>query len=76
VKNLTLAIDDNLLTEARKLALEEATTVNSMVRDYLADRVRERDRRTTARAAIERSFDEVRIRVGRRTWTREDLHER
>ncbi len=76
MKNLTLAIDDDLLIEARKLALEQDTTVNHMVRDFLAVRVRERDRRTTALAAIERSFEDVRVRVGERDWTREDLHER
>ena len=76
MRNLTLAIDDELLIEARKLALEEHTTVNHLVRDYLAGRVRERDRKSTALAAIERSFDEIRIRVGKPSWTREDLHER
>ncbi len=34
------------------------------------------DRRSTALAAIERSFEEVRVRVGKPNRTREDLHER
>lgn len=76
MRNLTLAIEEDLLTAARKVALEENTTVNGMVREYLAQRVRERDRKSTALAAIERSFDEIRIRVGQPGWTREDLHER
>lgn len=76
MRNLTLAIDDDLLDAARRLALEERTTVNDMVRDFLAQRVRERDRRSTALASIERSFDEIRIRVGRPTWSRDELHER
>ncbi len=76
MRNLTLAIDDDLLIEARKMALEESTTVNRLVRDYLSDRVRERDRKSTALAAIERSFEEIRVRVGQPDWTREGLHER
>lgn len=76
MRNLTLAIDDDLLIEARKLALEENTTVNHLVREFLSSRVRERDRKSTALAAIERSFDEVEIRVGQPRWSREDLYER
>jgi hypothetical protein len=34
-KNITLAIDEAILKEARILAAEERTTVNAMVRDYL-----------------------------------------
>lgn len=76
MRNLTLAIDDELLIEARKMAVEEDTTVNHLVRDFLDQRVRQRDRRSTARAAIERSFQELRVRVGSANWTREDLHGR
>lgn len=76
MRNLTLAIDDELLSAARRLAFEENTTVNGMVRDYLSQRVRERDRRSTALAAIERSFNEIEIQVGKPGWTRDELHER
>ncbi|MCB1033382.1 MAG: hypothetical protein KDD47_06065 [Acidobacteria bacterium] len=76
MRNLTLALDDELLMEARKLAIAEETTVNQMVREFLAGRVLERDRRSTALAAIERSFEDLRIEVGQPGWTREDLHER
>ncbi len=76
MRNLTLAIDDDLLIEARKMALEESTTVNHLVRDFLSSLVRNRDRKSIALAAIERSFEEVRIRVGKPDWTRDDLHER
>ena len=34
-KNITLAIDDEILKEARIVAAEERTTVNARVRDYL-----------------------------------------
>jgi hypothetical protein len=35
-KNLTLTIDAALLEQVRRIALEEKTTVNAMVRDLLA----------------------------------------
>jgi hypothetical protein len=35
-KNLTLTVDESLLRAARKLALDQDTSVNQLVRDYLA----------------------------------------
>ena len=75
-KNLTLTLDEELLRAARKVALDRNTSVNQMVRDYLSNLVRETDRQQAALANLERCFREDRIRVGRRTWTRQDLHER
>lgn len=37
VANLTLSIDDETLRRARIRALEHGTSVNALVRDYLAD---------------------------------------
>lgn len=76
MRNLTLAIDNDLLIAVRKLAREENTTVNQLVRDCLAHLVRDRDRKSTALDAIERSFQEVRVRLCKPAWTRADLHER
>lgn len=39
-KNLTLAIDEELLDRARVLAAMKRTTVNAMVREYLEREVR------------------------------------
>ena len=75
-KNLTLTIDDDLLRDARKVALDRNTSVNQLVRDFLAGLVRETDRRRAAMADLDEMFRTTRIRVGRRAWTREDLHER
>ncbi len=33
--NLTLSIDDDLLKQARRIALDQDTSVNQLVRDYL-----------------------------------------
>jgi CRISPR/Cas system-associated protein Csm6 len=76
VKNLTLAIDENLLLEARKLALDEGTSVNEMVREYLARIVRERGGQQAARRRLERAMEEGAGRVRGTRWTRERLHQR
>ncbi len=36
MKNVTLSIEDHVLDRARKLAAERGTSVNQMVRDFLA----------------------------------------
>jgi hypothetical protein len=36
MKNVTLSIDEHVLDRARKLAAERGTSVNQMVRDFLA----------------------------------------
>lgn len=75
-KNLTLALDDNLLRAARKAAIDRNTSVNQLVRDFLSRLVRETDQKEAALARLEEIFRADRIQVGRRTWKRQDLHER
>ena len=46
--NLTLVIDDKLLKEARKLAIDQDTSVNQMVREFLEEKVNQSSRREQA----------------------------
>ena len=75
-KNLTLAIDKDTLRAARKIALDRNTSVNQLVRDFLAGLVEETDRRKAVLADLDEIFRTTRFDVGPRTWTRDDLHER
>ena len=75
-RNLTLTLDEELLRAARKVAIDRNTSVNQMVRNYLERVVRETDQRQTALARLDEIFRTERIEVGRRTWKRQDLHER
>ena len=75
-RNLTLTLDEDLLKAARKVAVDRGTSVNQLVRDFLAQVVRETNQQQSALAEIDDSFRTSRVRVGKRAWTREDLHER
>jgi len=75
-KNLTLTVDEELLRAARKVAIDRNTSVNSLVRDFLASLVQEADQRQAALARLDEIFRTTRVEVGRRTWKRQDLHER
>jgi hypothetical protein len=74
--NLTLAIEEDLLLAARRLALSRRTTVNQLVRQFLADLVHQTDRRRAARSRLKKILEQGLVKVGRRTWKREDLYER
>ncbi|MEZ5355730.1 MAG: DUF6364 family protein [Bryobacteraceae bacterium] len=70
--NLTLAIEEELLKKARKLAIDRDTTVNRMVRDFLEAQVTQASRLSQARERLLR----CRLPGKNVTWTREDLYER
>ena len=75
-RNLTLTIDEDLLRAARKVALDRNTSVNGLVREYLTEITMQADRRAEARATLEKFFEERPLRLGKVTWTRDDLYDR
>lgn len=76
MRNLTLAVEEEVLLEARKLALERNTTVNQLVREFLARLVEEHGRRTAALSRLRGHMQDGLFDVGEIDWRREDLHER
>lgn len=77
--NITLSLDDKLVKEVRKIAIEKDTTLTGLVRAYLELLAKEHassGRRRREREALEHSFTEFQFRVGKRTWKREDLYAR
>jgi hypothetical protein len=75
-QNLTLVIEEDLLLAARKIALDQRTSVNQLVREYLAALVDQPRRRLLARARLTQLFRTGLVEVGDRTWSREDLYDR
>ena len=77
VPNLTLAIDGDVLRKVRKLAVERDTSVTAMVRDIL-EQLAKREEVMTEEVIhqLRESFDATDVRVGPKTWSREDIHAR
>lgn len=76
MKNVTLALDEKILREARRIAAERSTSVNALIRDFL-ERLTERE--SHARAARRRIAElcrDSKAEVGGRRWSRDELHER
>ena len=76
MKNITLAVDEEVLAAARRYAVERNSSVNALVREHLSDIARREDRARGARARLLELSKRSRLKLGRKTWTRQDLHER
>jgi len=77
--NVTLSLEDKLVKEARKIAVERDTTLTGLIREHLQRLVEQNaalGRRRREREMLERSFAKFRFKVGERKWKREDLHVR
>jgi hypothetical protein len=76
MKNITLSVDESVLAAVRRLAAERESTVNALVRDYLTKLAAHENRANRARARLRELSRQSTGRLGRKTWAREDLHDR
>ena len=76
MKNVTIALNDSLLREARRIAADRSTTLNAMIREFLEELSQRESRAVKARRRIVELCRESQARVGPRTWSRDELHER
>jgi plasmid stability protein len=74
--NLTIAVDDEVLRRARIKALEQGTSVNALLRDYLNQFAGLTPAQERAAARFLALAASAKSRRGARRWTRDDLHER
>jgi hypothetical protein len=72
--NLTLVIEDDVLLRARKRALDHGTSVNAVLRSYLESYAGRQDRA----AAMQRFIQQAAAAKARsrKSWSRDELHER
>ena len=76
MKNITLSVDENILATVRRHAAEHNSTVNALVREYLANIAAHEDRAQRARVRLRQLSAQSEGRLGKKTWSREDLHDR
>lgn len=79
--NVTLTLDDKLVKEIRKIAVERDTTLTGLVRAYLQQVAREHgdsDRKRREQELLKETFERLKapLNYGSRTWKREDLYDR
>jgi hypothetical protein len=76
---VTLSLGSHLVRKVRKIAVDRATTLTALVRDYLQGIAEEDESAGHKRKALnllERSFELLKAPVGKRKWTRASLYER
>lgn len=74
--NLTITVEDDILKRARMKALDQGTSVNAVLRDYLRQYVGDDAQRKAALDAVLELSRKSRASRGRKRWTRDELHER
>jgi hypothetical protein len=76
MKNITLSVDEKILATVRRRAAEQSSSVNALVRDYLSNLAAQDDRASRARARLRELSSQSKGRLGKKTWKRDDLHDR
>ena len=74
--NLTITLDEESLKRARIQALEEGTSVNALLRDFLETYSGANRARVNAVREIVALSRQSWSRRGGRTWSRDELYER
>lgn len=76
MKNITLSVDEKVLAAARRVAADQGTTVNAIVREHLTRLAEHANRAAKARRRIRELSEASEARIGSATWRRDELHER
>ncbi|MDQ2842098.1 MAG: DUF6364 family protein [Acidobacteriota bacterium] len=76
MRNITLSVEDEVLAAVRRYAVERNSSVNALVREYLANIAEHQDRAGRARARLRQLSKKSQGQLGKKAWTREDLHDR
>ena len=76
MKNITLAVDEDVLAAVRRYAVAHNTSINGLVRDHLARIAASEDRARSAIAELRAMSDRSSAELGPVTWTRSEIHDR
>ncbi len=74
--NLTIVVDDQVLRRARIKALEHGTSVNAVLRDYLASFAGENEAASALRKFLDLAERSQVTSGPRERWSRDDLYDR
>jgi hypothetical protein len=74
MKNITLSVDEEVLAAVRRHAADKNSSVNALVREYLTNIAAHEDR--AKRARLRQLSNRTSGRLGNKTWTRDELHDR
>lgn len=77
MSNITISLDDDILKKAKKIAIDKDTSFSGLIREYIKGLVDQEERgRLLMIEELDSLFAHSNARIGRKTWTRDELHER
>jgi hypothetical protein len=76
MKNITLSASEEVIAKARQFAIQQNTTVNQLVRDYLSQLGRERDPREVAAEFEAEALPQAGCSEAGWRFNREEIHRR
>jgi len=76
MRNVTLSVDDKILAAARRYAADHGTSLNKLVRDYLAGIANRQDKAQDVRRRLRELSEDSPARLGAGLPSRDQLHER
>ncbi len=74
--NVTLKIDDDLLKKARHIAAEKKVSINAIIREKIEEFVSQDTRKETSLMGLDSFYNRCNAKIGTKTWTRDEIHER
>lgn len=74
--NLTITVPEEILKSARRRALEQGTSVNALLRDYLSQFAGTQSAQANAAMRVLELSRSARSGRGKAKWTRDELHQR
>lgn len=74
--NLTITVPEEILKSARRRALEQGTSVNAVLRDYLSQFAGTQSAHANAAKRVLELSKAARSGRGKARWTRDELHQR
>ena len=74
--NLTITVPEEILKSARRRALEQGTSVNAVLRDFLSQFAGTQSAHANAAKRVLELSRSARSGRGKAKWTRDEIHQR
>ena len=75
--NITMTIDGDLLKKVKRLAVEKNTSLTALIRSFL-EKMAERQnlKKEEIILKLKKHFNDRKVKIGEKNWSRESLYER
>ena len=75
--NITMTVEQDLLKKAKRMAAEKNTSLTALIRSFLEKMAQGRDlKKEEAILKLKDYFNDKKVKIGGKKWSREDLYER